>query len=67
MSMYTGVCIPSECDADDVEEYVSFFNEAITFDYTDKSIDALGWIGLVCFYIYAVVIVLATLVNSFKR
>lgn len=66
MSAFTGLCIPPDCDQQDVQEQVSYFTNAQTFDFTAHKFDALTWVGLIVFFVYAALVFAVMTVNSFK-
>jgi len=66
LTAFTGLCIPSDCDQQDVQEQVSYFTNAQTFDYTLESLNSLTWVGLVAFFVYAALVMAVMTVNSFK-
>lgn len=65
LSAFTGLCIPNDCDKQDVQEQVSYFTNAETFDFKGQPLDALTWVGLITFFLYAALVVAVMTVNSF--
>lgn len=66
LTAFTGLCIPNDCDQQDVQEQVSYFTNAQTFDYSESSWDGLAWVGLILLFVYAAITVAVMTVNSFK-
>ena len=61
-----GLCVPSFCQEDDIQNFI-IFTRAEVYGYSGDKINALAWTGISLLIAYAVLVVTATILKSLKN